>query len=69
MIATQQIARQAAAVMDLYNEIDVLGYCASVCDVAAWTTTGGEWERRRLEARGKHYRDLQLEALERIDKS
>jgi len=66
MIATQQIARQAAAVMDLYNEIEVLGYCASVCDVAAWTTTGGEWERRGLEARAAKYRKLQIEALAKL---
>ena len=64
MIASQQIARQVAAAMELYDEVEALGYCAAVCDVAAWTTTGGE--RRGLEARAAKYRKLQIEALAKL---
>ena len=66
MIASQQIARQVAAAMELYDEVEALGYFAAVCDVTAWAPDLNERERRGLEARAAKYRKLQIETLAKL---
>jgi hypothetical protein len=68
-MTTQTIARQNAEAMEPLTEVEDLGYFAAMMDLAAWEPGVTLWERRRLEARAAKYRDLQLEALERIGKS
>jgi len=58
-----------AEAMQPLTEVEDLGYFAAMMDMAAWEPGVTLWERRRLEARAAKYRDLQLEALERIGKS
>jgi len=64
----QQRARRIALAAAAWEEASDLGRFAAGCDLAGVVPGVGKREREELERRAGWYRELQVEALERLAK-
>lgn len=68
MTVSKQIARHAAAVLELHAEAEHLGDFASRCELMAWEPSLTDRERAYLDRRAAKYRELQFAALTKLSR-